>query len=87
MRGATRILDDGAPLFLYGPFRRTGRVLEPSNEIFDQDLRARDPRWGLRELDDVIRTAAGEGLRLNHVTEMPAYNLAVVFRMGRPAAG
>lgn len=80
MRGAARILASDAPLFLYGPYRRTGQPLEPSNEAFNCDLRTRDPRWGLRRLDEVVRAAADHGLRLDHVFEMPANNQSVIFR-------
>jgi hypothetical protein len=43
LRGATRVLPPGAPLILYGPFKRGGAHTAPSNEAFDADLRARDP--------------------------------------------
>ena len=80
MRGAGRILASGAPLVLYGPYRRTGRELEPSNAAFDQDLMRRDPSWGLRLVEDVADCAALHGLRLERVVEMPANNLSLVFR-------
>ena len=80
MRGAGRILPSGAPLYLYGPYRRAGHPIEPSNAAFDESLKARDPRWGLRLLDDVVACAAKNGLRLTRVVEMPANNLSVVFR-------
>ena len=80
MRGAGRILPAGAPLYLYGPFRRPGRALEPSNLAFDKDLQRRDPRWGLRELNDVVACADSFGLDLDSVIEMPASNLSVIFR-------
>jgi hypothetical protein len=80
MRGAGRILPPGAPLYLYGPFRRPDRPLEPSNSDFDLDLRRRDPRWGLRDLDQVIACAAEHGLRFEQVVEMPANNLSVILR-------
>jgi SAM-dependent methyltransferase len=80
MAGASRILDEGAPLYLYGPFRQAGRPIEPSNAAFDTDLRQRDPRWGLRELAEVTACAAMHGLRLDRVVDMPANNLSVVFR-------
>jgi SAM-dependent methyltransferase len=80
MRGAGRILPCGAPLILYGPYRRAGYPLEPSNAMFDESLKARDPRWGLRELEAVADCAAPQGLELTRVVEMPANNLTVVFR-------
>lgn len=80
MRGAERVLPPGAPLVLYGPYRRAGHPLEPSNAAFDESLKARDPRWGLRLLEDVADLAGRHGLALERVVEMPANNLGVVFR-------
>jgi SAM-dependent methyltransferase len=82
MRQAGGVLPKGGLLFLYGPFRRAERPLEPSNAAFDQDLRVRNPRWGLRELDVVIATAAENGLTFTGSVEMPANNLSVIFRNG-----
>lgn len=82
MRGAARLLDSGAPLVLYGPFRRQGHPIEPGNAAFDEDLRRRDSRWGLRLLEDVTALAAGEGLAFERFVEMPANNLSVVYRRG-----
>lgn len=80
LAGAARVLGPGAPLYLYGPFRRGGRHTAPSNEAFDADLRRRDPAWGVRDLDEVAHAAEAAGLRPDGVVEMPANNLSVVFR-------
>lgn len=80
MRGAGRVLPSGAPLVLYGPYRRAGHPLEPSNAAFDESLKARDPRWGLRELEAVAQSAEANGLALSRVVGMPANNLMLVFR-------
>jgi len=80
MRGAGRLLAPGAPLYLYGPYRRAGVETAPSNEAFDASLRARDPEWGLRDLEDVVAEAQGQDLRLDTVVPMPANNLSVVLR-------
>jgi SAM-dependent methyltransferase len=80
MRGASGILAPGAVLYLYGPYRRADRRLEPGNAAFDEDLRARNPAWGLRELDTVIACAADHGLVFERVIDMPANNLSVIFR-------
>ncbi|MCJ2184341.1 class I SAM-dependent methyltransferase [Novosphingobium sp. 1949] len=80
MEGAGRGLAEGAPLVLYGPYRREGVALAPGNAAFDADLKARDPRWGLRELETVADAARAQGLTLEPVVEMPANNLCVVFR-------
>jgi hypothetical protein len=80
MRGAGRLLPAGATLVLYGPYRRAGVATAPSNEAFDGSLKARNPEWGLRELEAVEAEAARHGLRLERVVEMPANNLTLVFR-------
>jgi len=76
--GAARILPRGAPLILYGPFLRADVPLAPSNAAFDESLRSRDPRWGLRSVE-AVRDAA-LGFTLDRVVEMPANNLTLVFR-------
>jgi SAM-dependent methyltransferase len=80
LRGAARLLPPGAPLFLYGPFRRGGAHTAPSNAAFDESLRARDPAWGVRDLEAVA--AAAEGFGPPELIPMPANNLTVVFRRG-----
>ena len=80
MRGAGKLLAPGAPLYLYGPYRRAGVETAPSNEAFDASLRERDPEWGLRELEAVAAEAELHGLALERVVEMPANNISAVFR-------
>jgi SAM-dependent methyltransferase len=80
LRGAGRLLAPGAPLYLYGPYRQAEVEAAPSNEAFDADLRARNPEWGLRDLEEVVAEAEARGLRLEGVTPMPANNLSVAFR-------
>jgi SAM-dependent methyltransferase len=82
MRGAGRLLAPGAPLYLYGAYRQTGVETAPSNEAFDANLRARDPEWGVRALDEVVAEAERNGLALDQVVPMPANNLSVVLRKG-----
>lgn len=78
--GASRVLPPGAPLFLYGPYRRKDVPTAPSNEAFDADLRSRDPSWGLRDLDEVSTVARDAGFERVDVVAMPANNLSVIFR-------
>jgi SAM-dependent methyltransferase len=85
LRGAARVLGAGAPLALYGPYKRDGRHTSASNAAFDDSLRARDPDWGVRDLDEVAAAALGHGFELGEVVEMPANNLMVVLR--RAAVG
>lgn len=78
--GASAALTSHGSLYLYGPYRRAGAHTAPSNAAFDASLRARDPAWGIRDLETVTAEAAGRGLRLDSVVEMPANNLSVLFR-------
>jgi hypothetical protein len=59
-----------------------GRHTAPSNAAFDADLRARDPRWGVRDLGEVIAQARRRGLVHQETVAMPANNRSVVFRRG-----
>ena len=80
MRNAGKLLPSGAPLVLYGPYRQAGQPLVASNAEFDEDLKSRNPAWGIRDLADVTRVAAEHGLALVSVTELPANNLGVVLK-------
>ncbi len=79
-RGAARILPPAGVLFLYGPFKRGGQHTAESNQRFDERLRADDPRWGVRDLDEVEALAAAVGFQPADVIAMPANNLSLVYR-------
>lgn len=78
--GAARILTDGAPLVLYGPYIEESVETAPSNLAFDDSLKARDSRWGLRDLTDVDALSARKGLTRMRRVAMPANNLLLVYR-------
>lgn len=80
MRGASARLAPGAPLYLYGPYRRSDAPTAESNEAFDRALKARNPEWGLRLVDDMIALAADHALDFERLVEMPANNLSLIFR-------
>ncbi len=80
LAGATRLLPHGAPLILYGPYRRDGVPTAPSNEAFDLSLRERDRAWGLRTVESVSQAALTQHLTLDRLIEMPANNLMLVYR-------
>lgn len=78
LAGAARQVGADGRLVLYGPFRRQGVPTATSNEAFDASLRARDPSWGVRELERVVEAGASVGWNLEEVVEMPANNVIVV---------
>ena len=80
MAGAARVLRPGGVLYLYGPYREAVAPLAESNAAFDASLKARDPAWGLRELDEVKALARTNGLAFTLRIAMPANNLSLLFR-------
>ena len=79
MAGCGRLLEPGGVLCLYGPFREGGVHTAPSNAAFDESLKARDPAWGVRDLEAVADLAASRGLDLAERIAMPANNLSLIF--------
>lgn len=79
MQGAARYLAPQGRLVTYGPYLVPGLATAPSNLAFDADLRARNPDWGLRQLDAVESAAQQAGLMLIEQISMPANNLMLVF--------
>ena len=59
---------------------RHGSHTAASNEAFDADLRARNPLWGVRDLEKVSALAAAHGFDLTDVVPMPANNLTVILK-------
>ena len=83
--GAARLLPEGGPLILYGPWLSDSIATAPSNLAFDSDLKRRDPEWGLRRVEDFASAAAERGLALVETRHMPANNLMLLLRrLGRP---
>ena len=78
--GAARLLPSGGPLILYGPWLIEGEPTAPSNLAFDADLRARNPQWGLRQVNDFAAEANQRGFGLAGERAMPANNRMLLFR-------
>jgi SAM-dependent methyltransferase len=85
LAGAGRYLRADGRLFLYGPFKRDGKHTAASNAVFDTSLRDRNPEWGVRDIADLEKVAAGIGLILIDIAEMPANNLVLVFARPKTA--
>ena len=77
--GAGRILRDDGRLFLYGPFKRDGKHTAVSNAVFDTSLRSQDPEWGVRDVADLEKLAAANGLRFADSFAMPANSMILMF--------
>lgn len=78
-RGAAQSLAPGGFLALYGPFRWHGRHNSEGNEAFDASLRARNPAWGVRDIDEVDHLATSHDLMRVQTATMPANNHLLFF--------
>jgi SAM-dependent methyltransferase len=80
LSGARDVLATGGVLYLYGPHRQNREHTAPSNAAFDRSLRAQNPAWGVRDLEDVVVAAGQCGFEFVETVGMPANNLSVIFR-------
>ena len=80
LAGSGRYLSKDGSLLFYGPFRRGGEHTADSNRAFDESLKARNPQWGIRDLDELAALGTSRGLRLADVADMPSNNLTVRFK-------
>jgi len=65
---------------LYGPVNRDGQFTSESNRAFDQMLRNRDPRMGIRDDQALFALAARNGFTLQADSQMPANNRLLVWK-------
>ncbi len=70
----------GGQFFLYGPFNIGGCFTAPSNQAFDQSLRARNPAMGIRDLQALESLACDHQMKLQERISMPANNFLLVFK-------
>lgn len=82
-RGSAALLRPGGVLCVYGPMRYRGEYTSASNAQFDQWLKERDPRSGIRDFEALDALAGAHGLQLRADHTMPANNQTVVWH--RPA--
>ena len=78
--GVADLLSPGGRFALYGPFARDGRHTSASNASFDRLLRAHDPGYGVRDVRDLERIAAGGAMVLEEDVAMPSNNRILVWR-------
>jgi hypothetical protein len=76
--GAGRLLGSGGVLYLYGPYRRHGAHTAPSNAAFDQQLRSRNPAFGVRNMEAVVALGEAQGFECQEPVAMPANNFSLV---------
>ncbi|MEM8791818.1 MAG: DUF938 domain-containing protein [Pseudomonadota bacterium] len=77
--GAARALAPDGLLIFYGPFMEGGAHTGEGNARFDASLKAQDPDWGIRDINE-LRTAAGQAFLDPDVIPMPSNNRMLVFQ-------
>ncbi|HLV68588.1 MAG TPA: DUF938 domain-containing protein [Polyangiaceae bacterium] len=80
LRGASRLLPPGGLLVTYGPYTVSGKHVSESNVRFDESLRARNPAWGVRDVEELGALAQPHGLFVADRIAMPANNFTLVWK-------
>ncbi|MEM1368707.1 MAG: DUF938 domain-containing protein [Cyanobacteria bacterium P01_H01_bin.15] len=83
-RGLAPVLNSGGLLCVYGPFKYAGNYTSASNADFDNWLKLRDGRSGIRDFEAVNKLAAAQGLTLINDTPMPANNRLLLWKCSSP---
>ncbi len=78
--GIGAVLNPGGLFVQYGPFNEGGQFTSASNQAFDASLRERDPRMGLRDVDELQVIAARHDLTLLVKHQMPVNNQILVWQ-------
>lgn len=77
---AGKLLKNNGILFTYGPYAIDGKITPESNINFDKSLRLQDPRWGLRDINDLKELAEKNRLKLINIYDMPANNKTIIWK-------
>jgi len=78
--GVANVMKGGGKFCLYGPFNYGGTYTSQSNAHFDQWLKARDPKSGIRDFEVLDAMAKEHQLILVNDYEMPANNRTLVWQ-------
>jgi len=73
------VLQQSALVFIYGPFKYDGKFTTKSNAEFDEWLKEKDLRSGVRDFEDINELAVNVGLSLAADVQMPSNNQLLVF--------
>ncbi|MCR9243923.1 MAG: class I SAM-dependent methyltransferase [bacterium] len=81
-REAAAHLKPGGVLLVYGPVFLPGEPRPAGNVAFDAELRAKDPSYGVRTLDELRELALDSRLTAPAVRRMPTNNVLLRFDRG-----
>lgn len=77
---AAEALAPGGRLMIYGPFMRDDELTSDGDKSFHASLIAQDPEIGYKSDFDVIEWGLASWLEYEDMIEMPANNLAILWR-------
>ncbi|XP_039760738.1 methyltransferase-like 26 [Pararge aegeria] len=69
-----------ALMITYGPYSKDGIITPQSNISFHASLRSRNPLWGIRDINDLIKLGDENNLSLIDTVEMPANNMTLIWK-------
>ena len=73
------VLQQSALVFIYGPFKYDGNFTTKSNAEFDEWLKEKDLKSGVRDFEAISELAVSVGLSLVADVRMPSNNQLLVF--------
>lgn len=77
---AGQYLKTDALMITYGPYSKDGVITPQSNIDFNAALKAREPSWGIRDINDLIKLGEENSLSLIDTVEMPANNKTLIWK-------
>ena len=77
--GIPNVLQQNGLVFIYGPFKYGGKFTTKSNAEFDEWLKEKDPRSGIRDFEVISELAASRSLNLVDDVDMPSNNQLLIF--------
>lgn len=77
---AGNYLKPEALLITYGPYSKDGVISPQSNVDFNASLKSRNPSWGLRDINDLVKLGDKNNLSLIDSIEMPSNNLTLIWK-------
>lgn len=80
LHNSSRLLAENGYLVTYGPYSINGLLTPESNVAFNDNLRHRNPEWGIRDVKDIEEEAQKVNLHLIKMVDMPANNKTLVFQ-------
>ena len=75
-----KLLKNGQPLILYGPFKIDKKHISQSNDLFDSSLKMQNKFWGVRDLGEVSDEATKHGFLKDELIPMPANNFSIIYK-------